>query len=362
MAGASGLVGQGVLTVLADDPQCEVIAVSRRPPIDLCCGARYISAGPHRRSPLPEIFGGLSEVTHLVYTALYEKPGLVAGWLEAEQIETNDRMLRNLFEPLSGAARKLRHVTLLQGTKAYGVHVRPLVIPARENRSEMHEQANFYWKQEDYIRARQQGADWTWTILRPQIIFGLSLGSAMNLIPALGAYAALLREAGQPLAYPGGQGNILEAVDADLLGRVIAWAGAADNARNEIFNVTNGDVFLWKNLWPALADMLGMEVGPDQPCALGEAMPRRAAEWDAIRRKYDLVAPDIERFGGESFHYADFCMAYGAEGFGVQPAIVSTVKLRQAGFCEAMDTEDMFRKWFREFERRRLLPPPAVRG
>lgn len=52
-------------------------------------------------------------------------------------------------------------------------------------------------------------------------------------------------------------------------------------------------------------------------------------------------------------------MAYGAEKFDVQPAIVSTVKLRQAGFTEMIDTEDMFRKWFRVFEEQRLLPPVA---
>jgi hypothetical protein len=47
-------------------------------------------------------------------------------------------------------------VTLLQGTKAYGVHVRPLSVPARENRSEMHEQPNFYWNQENHLRALQR--------------------------------------------------------------------------------------------------------------------------------------------------------------------------------------------------------------
>ena len=54
-------------------------------------------------------------------------------------------MLRNLLDPLERYAKNLRHVTLLQGTKAYGVHVRPLSVPTRENRSEMHEQPNFYW-------------------------------------------------------------------------------------------------------------------------------------------------------------------------------------------------------------------------
>ncbi|MEQ8799016.1 MAG: SDR family oxidoreductase [Salinisphaeraceae bacterium] len=355
VAGASGLVGYGALKALAE-AGCEVVAVSRRRPVELH-GATHVAADLSDADQCRGIFGAMSDATHLVYAALYEKPGLVPGWLEAEQIDTNDRMLRNLFEPLSAAASNLQHVTLLQGTKAYGVHVQPIPVPARENRDEMHEQPNFYWNQENYLRDKQKGRAWHWTVLRPQIIFGMSMGSAMNLIPALGIYAALLREAGQPLIYPGGPGNILEAVDADLLGRAIAWAGEADAARNEIFNVTNGDVFLWQNLWPALADMLGMAPGPEEPCSLGETIPARAGEWDAIRRKYDLVAPDLDSFIGESCHYADFCMAYGAEGFGVAPAIVSTVKLRRAGFTEMIDTEAMFRKWFRVFEEKRLLPP-----
>jgi hypothetical protein len=36
--------------------------------------------------------------------------------------------------------------------------------------------------------------------------------------------------------------------------------------------------------------------------------------------------------------------------------LVSTVKARQAGFSDCMDTEDMFRKWFRRFQERRWLP------
>jgi hypothetical protein len=86
----------------------------------------------------------------------------------------------------------------LQGTKAYGVHVRPIAIPAREDRDEMREEPNFYWLQEEFLKARQRNSDWHWTILRPQIIFGESFGSAMNLIPALGTYAAMLREDGLP--------------------------------------------------------------------------------------------------------------------------------------------------------------------
>ncbi|MFN6941729.1 MAG: nucleoside-diphosphate sugar epimerase, partial [Parvibaculum sp.] len=292
----------------------------------------------------------------VVYAALYEKPGLVAGWREADQIETNKRMLENLFDPLEKAATRLRHVSLLQGTKAYGAHVRPLSVPARENRDEMKEQPNFYWDQENYLRARQQGRSWHWTIFRPQIIFGFSLGAAMNLIPAIGVYGALFKEEGRPLAYPGGASSVLEAVDADLLADAIAWAGVRDRQENAIFNVTNGDVFVWKNVWPAIADALGMKPGEAAPMSLGSEMPKRSRAWDAIRAKYNLAAPDMASFVGESFHYADFTMAYGAER-DVPAAIVSTIALRRAGFHEVIDTEDMFRKYFRLFQEKRLLPP-----
>jgi hypothetical protein len=41
----------------------------------------------------------------------------------------------------------------------------------------------------------------------------------------------------------------------------------------------------------------------------------------------------------------------------VDPALVSTVKIRQAGFHEFMDTEIMLRKWFRGYQQNRYLPP-----
>src|SRR3712207_9594220 len=63
------------------------------------------------------------EVTHLVYTALYEKPGLVEGWRDPEQMRINRAMLRNLLGPLLARSGALRHVSLLQGTKAYGIHI-----------------------------------------------------------------------------------------------------------------------------------------------------------------------------------------------------------------------------------------------
>ena len=357
VAGATGLVGYACLKHFAAQPGCEVIAVSRRRPDDTF-GARWYPLDLADAAACAALAPQLAGVTHLVYAALYERPGLVAGWREAEQIALNEAMLKNLFEPLEQTAAGLRHVVLLQGTKAYGVHVRPLQVPARENRSEMHEQPNFYWNQERFIRTRQQGKAWRWSILRPVLIVGDSVGSAMNVIPALGVYAALMKRAGKTaLDYPGGMGRVAQAVDTDLLARAIAWSGDSDKAANEIFNVTNGDVFVWPNVWPAIADALGMAPGAAVPLALDEAIRPREGEWAEIRATHGLTSGTLKDFVGLSFEYADYTMGYGRTEPG-PPALVSTIKLMQAGFTEVMDTEAMFRKAFAEMQGKKLLPPP----
>jgi nucleoside-diphosphate-sugar epimerase len=253
------------------------------------------------------------------------------------------------------AATDLRHVSLLQGTKAYGAHLGPIAIPARE-RSPRHPHQNFYWLQEDYLRARQPGSKWHWTILRPQLVIGEAIGSNLNVIPAIGVYAAIRREAGLPLSYPGGPRLVFEMVDVDLLARSLEWAMTTPDCRNEIFNITNGDVFVWDEVWPAIADALRMKTGPPEPTALAVEMPKRAAEWGAIVRKYWLAAPaDMHAFVGESFSLADFVFNYGGKHEGV--TLVSTIKARQAGFHDCIDTEDMLLKWFRRFQELKLLPP-----
>ena len=356
VAGATGLVGHAALKHFAAVEGCEVLAVSRRRPGETH-GARWLALDLTDPAACEAMAPELAGVTHLVYAALYERPGLVAGWREEEQIRTNDRMLRNLMAPLERAAPGLRHVALLQGTKAYGVHVRPLAVPARENRSEMHEQPNFYWNQERFLRERQPGKNWHWSILRPVLIVGDSVGSAMNVIPALGVYAAFMRRAGRKkLDYPGGVGRVAQAVDADLLARAIAWSGASDAARNEIFNVTNGDVFVWPNVWPAIADALGFEPGDHVPLALDREIRPREAEWAEIRAAHRLKSGTLKDFVGLSFEYADYTMGHGRTEPG-PAAIVSTIKLMQAGFTEVMDTEAMFRKCFAEMQEKRLLPP-----
>ena len=52
----------------------------------------------------------MPDVTHLVYAALYESASLVSGWSDDEQIGVNDRMFRNVLDPLIAASPALIHL------------------------------------------------------------------------------------------------------------------------------------------------------------------------------------------------------------------------------------------------------------
>jgi nucleoside-diphosphate-sugar epimerase len=325
---------------VAEDPRLEHVAV------DLIDGEACLEAIRARPG-----------ITHLVYAALYEKPGLVGGWRDPEQMETNRAMLSNLLHALDAADARLAHASLLQGTKAYGVHLHPIPVPARESwPRDPHD--NFYWLQEDLLRERAAARGFTFTIWRPQIIFGDVTGVAMNIVPVIGAYAAICREEGRPLAFPGGPPSLLEAVDARLLGRALRWAATAGGARDQTFNITNGDVFVWQNVWPSIADALGCEAAIGPRMKLGEYLPAKADVWKRIADRHDLAVGDLSALLGQSHHYADFTFGTYSRTETPPPVLVSTIRLRQAGFGECIDTEVMFRDLFARLVEDRIIPAP----
>jgi hypothetical protein len=182
---------------------------------------------------------------------------------------------------------------------------------------------------------------------------GMAVGGAMNLLGAIGVYAALLKRQGEPLHFPGSRGGISQPTDTDLMARAIEWAGHAEAARNQVFNIANGDLFSLAEMWPVIADSLGMEVGDDKPFGFVEQFPQHAGQWDAIRSEQGLISPDIASFMGQSTQFADWIFARAVAGL---RGSISTVKLQNAGFTEAMYSEDMFRKWFARYQQAGLIP------
>jgi integrase len=105
---------------------------------------------------------------------------------------------------------------------------------------------NFYYDQEDFLRERQAGKDWSFTILRPEAVSGYAIGNPMNLIMAIGVYTAISKELGLPLRFPGPEGAyraLYQITSADILARATVWGGESSSAKDQIYNITNGDYF-----------------------------------------------------------------------------------------------------------------------
>ncbi|ONG46540.1 hypothetical protein BKE38_25250 [Pseudoroseomonas deserti] len=346
VAGALGLVGRAALHHY-EAAGVEVIGLSRRAP-DFPSKAKFLSVDLADAAATKAALSGLG-ITHLVYGALQEMPDLRGGWLATEQMAVNRAMLRNCLDALEGQG--LRHVALLQGTKAYGVHLGQMPIPGKED-APRHIHPNFYWAQEDDIRARQPQGGWDWTIFRPQAVIGFALGSAMNLLTALGAYAAISRELGLPLVYPGKGDRITEVTDARILAAAIAWAGATPGAANQIFNVTNGDAMTWRGLFPVAAKVFGMEMGAPQPMSLPVIMSDKAPLWQRMVDRHGLAPHSLDALVGASWQFADFAFSREDQ----VASLVSTIKIRQAGFGDCIDSSTMLEWWLRHLQETRILP------
>lgn len=358
VVGASGVIGKAIVEHAAALPEWQLHGLSRRlPEFAVASRVEHLPLDLQDAKACADALTPLrSKLDYVVYAALSEAPGLIAGWSDPELMQRNLRMLEHVLEPLAGS-QTLRHVIIMQGTKAYGAHLHPISIPALESAArDAHE--NFYWLQEDYLRAMCAHHGWWWTILRPQIVLGGAYGVAMNPLPVIAAYAAICREQGIPCAFPGSHVGIWEATDARLIAQACLWAFSEIQARNEIFNITNGDVWVPGHHWPEICAMLGVSAAPASAVRFADYARDKNEIWSRIVLRHDLRPLALDQIFGQSHHYLDLLMCNGLAAAPWPPALVSTIKIRRAGFQGCMDSLDSMRFWFEHLARDRVIPPP----
>src|SRR5262249_53167130 len=176
------------------------------------------------------------DATHVFFTALQMRPS------PFEEVELNLTMLRNLVQAVERSSGRLRKVLLMEGAKYYGAHLGPYKTPAREH-DPRPPPPNFYYDQEDYLKERSAGRGWSWAALRPSCICGFAVGNPMNMATVIAVYAALCRELGLPLRYPGTAGAyrvIMEMTDADLLAQAATSAAEHDARDRAAVHTPNG--------------------------------------------------------------------------------------------------------------------------
>ncbi|PON91069.1 NAD(P)-binding domain containing protein [Trema orientale] len=359
VVGVTGIVGNSLAEILplSDTPggPWKVYGVARRPrpawnedhPID------YIQCDLSDPDDTQAKLSQLTDVTHVFYVTWASRA------TEAENCDANGAMLRNLLRALVPNAPNLRHICLQTGAKHYvgpfesigkiQAHDPPFTEDLRRL-----DGPNFYYTLEDILlEEAEKKAGLTWSVHRPNNIFGFSPYSLMNVIGALGAYAAVCKHEGRKLRFPGTKAaweGYAVASDADLIAEQQIWAAVDPYGQNEAFNCNNGDIFRWKQLWKALAEQFGIEdygFEEGEGLRLAELMKEKGPVWDVIVRENELQVTKLEEVG--VWWFADFVL-------GMEPLLDSMNKSKEHGFLGFRNSVKSFVYWIQKMKAYKIVP------
>jgi nucleoside-diphosphate-sugar epimerase len=348
VVGASGIVGSNLARHLIEGGW-RVHGLARRPPSGMD-GLIPVAADLLDPAALRDALRGLRP------TAVF-----LSSWLrqstEAENIKINGAMVRNVLDAVSPAG-SVRHVALVTGLKhylgpfeAYGQGSLPMT-PFREDQPRL-EIENFYYAQEDELFAAARRDGFGWSVHRPHTIIGYALGNAMNMGTTLASYATICRETGRPFLFPGSPmqwNGLTDMTDARLLARHLEWATTTEAARDQAFNIVNGDVFRWKWMWTRLADWFGLEPTsyPGQATPLEQQLAGAAPIWAEIARRHRLAHTDLATISSAWHTDADL-------GRPIE-VVTDMSKSRKLGFLDYQPTDESFFELFGRLRRERIIP------
>lgn len=223
--------------------------------------------------------------------------------------------------------------------------------PFTENLPRLKSQ-NFYYTLEDILFEevkKKEGL--TWSIHRPNLIFGFSPYSMMNIIGIMCVYAAICKHEGKPLKFPGSKAAwecYSSASDADLIAEQQIWGAVHPFGKNEAFNCSNGDVFKLKHLWKILAEQFGIECGVfdenEEKVSLVEMMKNKGPVWDEIVRENQLVPTKLEEVG------------FGDRVFNGEKMLDNMTKSKEHGFLGFRDSRRSFIYWVEKVKAFKIVP------
>jgi nucleoside-diphosphate-sugar epimerase len=345
IAGATGAIGSPLAYRLASDPDWQVVGLSRRPPVQPAARVAYVQGDMMDVDAAAKAIAAHADITHLFYCGRAPHDDKAR-----ENVAGNLAILDAVVRATERVSSKLRHVHLVQGGKYYGVHFGPFPTPAREDDPRAVVD-NFYYAQEDYLRERSKGGRWGWSASRPTTLLHFSPTNARNLVSTLGAYAAICREVGAALDFPGPEGSytsLSQYTSTDLLSNAMAWMARDEKAANNAFNIANGDLMRWSRTWPRLAAAFGMSLGSVRPVTLADVMADKEAVWTSIMKRHGLEPRPLSAVA--HWAYADMTLMRWWDEYQL------TNKARAFGFHDWRDSEDEFLSILERYRQARILP------
>ncbi|KAI9724977.1 MAG: hypothetical protein M1812_000253 [Candelaria pacifica] len=392
VTGATGILGREIVSALGKDPKQwhTVHALSRsqkekysqnvqHTSIDLTSSARDMA----------EQLAGV-EAEYVFFAAYLQKD------TEQENWDVNGAMLRNVLEALkiTGGEKNIKRIILTIGAKYYGVHLGAPKNPMEESDPRVDQAGrppNFYYNQMDMLKDAAKGQSWDWVVLAPNDVIGVAKGNFMNLATSLGLYAAISTELGQGLVFPGSE-TFYTRFDSFTYSRLHAqfnlWAALEPKCSNQLFNVVNGDIESWQNLWPKLAKRFGTKVPSDQfslpapDCSsvelaerppIAELAPEMGLEgrvsrskveqrcdlikwsqkeevkkaWKKLAKKHEL---EEDAFDKATWGFLGFVLGRNYD------LVISMSKARKLGWTGYVDTWDALSESWDELEQEQILP------
>jgi nucleoside-diphosphate-sugar epimerase len=347
VVGVTGIQG-GALAARLVDHGWTVSGLARRPE-DVPPGVHPVAADLLDPSGLRAALAG-TDPTHVFFNSWLRQAS------EAENIEVNGAMLRNLLDAIEERPT-LRHVALTTGLKHYlgpfeaYAKIKP-DTPFREEQERL-DYPNFYYEQEDILFASAGRRGYTWSVHRPHTVIGWAIGNAMNMGVTLAVYGSVCRETGRPFVFPGSPeqyGAVTDVTDARILASQLEWAATTEAAADQALNIVNGDVFRWRRMWGIVAEGLGVEPAeyPGRPTPLVEQMADVEPVWDAIVERRGLRPIPVATLA--SWWHSDADLGRTIETF------TDMSKSRRLGFLDHQDTSRSFLDLFDRLRGERIIP------
>jgi len=273
--GATGINGREIVKELSANPsQWKTIhALSRSKKEDFGPNVQYHHIDLlNSADDMAKDLSSIQDAEYVFFSAYLQKDTEKDNW------DVNGDMLQNFLHALeiTGAISKIKRIVLVTGCKQYGVHLGQPKNPMLETdpwlRDESKWPPNFYYRQQDILRSfcgssDSKHPDISWTVTYPNDVIGFANGNFMNLASGLGIYAAVNKELGRDLEFPGSETFYTKFdsfTSSKLHAQFCVWAALEPKAANQAFNVVNGDVQSWQDLWPRVAQRFGMKVKADQ--------------------------------------------------------------------------------------------------
>ncbi|KAH6959623.1 hypothetical protein BKA56DRAFT_500944 [Ilyonectria sp. MPI-CAGE-AT-0026] len=315
------------------DPRIEFIALDFLEPVDSIIA---------RMKPICQ------SVTHAFFTSYVHSKDF------AQLPAYNVPLFKNFLTAIDTVAGKsLQRVCLQTGAKNYGLHLGPMAMcPAPEDCPRYDDKGeNFYYSQEDYLFGLAAQRDWSYSVIRPKAIIGYSPSkNGISESITLALYFLICRELGEEARFVGNSffwNSTDDQSYAPSLADMTVWAMTNQNTKNQVFNHANGDVVVWRYLFPRLAAHFGA-TRPEPPFRISEWAKDKREVWHRICDKYGGKKEVFDWATWDAMEWVG-CMTW--------LSLISLKKARKFGWNRVDDTYETWLQTCKTYEMAGTLPP-----